>query len=757
MEHKEILVIKRDGTKEKFNVEKINKVVSWAIEGLSNVSLSEIEINLRLNLKNDITTKEIHSVLIDTVSNLISLKSPDYQYVASRLLNYHLRKDVWGGKNAPKFLNFIEKGIKVTKVYEPALLDWYSKEEINKLDEAIVHQRDLDFTYAGIRQLCDKYLVQNRETKELYETPGFMYMLIAMTVFHKYDKKYRLDYVKKAYNYFSKHKINLPTPLMAGVRTTMRSFASCTLIDTGDSMDSIFASVSAVGHATAKRYGIGLNMGRIRAINTPIRNGEVMHTGVVPFLKIMEAAVKCSQQSGLRGGSATVNFPIWHYEIQDILQLKNNSGTDENRARRLDYSIALSKLFYDRFLKDGSITLFSPHEVKDLYDSFGLPEFDELYVKYEKDKNIKYKKIIGARELFSLLVKERIETGRIYIMNIDHVNQHGAFEDKVHMSNLCVEITQPTIPLKSYEDADGEIGVCILSAINWLEIQSDAEFEKVCDIIVRMLDEIIDYQDYFNTAARNFATKRRSLGIGITNLAAFLAKNELKYGDKKALTLVDEYMEKQQFFLLKASVNLAKEKGKCEKFDRVKYARGIFSQDTAKAEVFELCTRKPSMDWDYLREEVKKYGLRHSTLTAIMPVESSSLVQNATNGIEPPRSLISFKKSKARTIPMIVPNAEKWGNRYTLAYQQPDNIGYMNIAAIIQKWVDMALSTNVYYSGVLDDSKVLKEILYFYKVGGKCAYYLNTDDGNKQSTSEIDGNAPDLIEEDKCASGSCTL
>ncbi len=751
MAHQEFSVIKRDGTKEKFDVEKINKVVAWAVEGLQNVSLSEIEINIKLNLKDDIRTKDIHSIVIDAAANLISLKSPDYQYVAGRLLNYQLRKDVWGGKNAPKLYNVIEKGIKVTKIYEPELLNWYSKEEINKLDENIVHQRDLEFTYAGIQQLCDKYLVQNRETKEIYETPGFAYMLIAMTIFHKYDRKHRLDYVKRAYNYFSKHKINLPTPLMAGVRTTMRSFASCMLVDCGDSMDSIFATVSAIGHATSRRYGIGLNMGRMRAINTPIRGGDVIHTGVIPFLKIMESTVKSCHQNSIRGGNATTNFSIWHLEIEDILQLKNNAGTEETTVRRLDYCIAISKLFYDRFLKDGVITLFSPHEVTELYDKFGSPEFDDLYIKAEKDKKIKYKKVVSARSLFSALVKERVETGRIYIMNIDHVNQHGAFTDKVNMANLCLEITQPVIPLKSYEDKDAEIGVCVLSAVNWLEINSDAEFEKVCDIIVRMLDELIDYQDYFNPAAKNFATKRRSLGIGVTNLAGFLAKNDVKYEDKKALNLVDEYMEKQQYFLTLASMNLAKEKGRCEKYDVTKYAQGIFPLDTYKSDVDELCSRKPSCDWKWLREQVKEHGLRNSTVTALPPIESSSVIQNATNGIEPPRALVSFKKSKSRTIPMLVPHADKWADRYTLAFEMKDNIGLLNIAAVLQKWTDMAISVNVYYNFPLDDKKVLKEMLYFYKTGGKCAYYLNTNDGNKQSANGEEA------ANDGCASGACAI
>lgn len=750
---------KRNGSKEKFDIEKIHHVIEWAIKDLSGVSLSDVEINAKLSIRDGITSHEIHEVLIESAANLISLKASNYQYVAARLLNYRLRKDVWGGKNAPKFIDLISRGIRDTKIYEPALLDWYSKAEIDKLDEAIVHDRDLEFTYAGIRQLCDKYLLQNRVSKQVYETPQFAYMLIAMTLFHSYAKDIRLDYVKRAYNYFSRHKINLPTPIMAGVRTTMKSFASCCLIDCDDSMESIFASVSAVGHATARRYGIGINMGRMRALNTPIRGGDVVHTGVVPFLKVFESTAKSCQQGGLRGGGGTVTFPIWHYEIEDILQLKNNAGTDENRVRKLDYSISFSRLFYDRFLKNENITLFSPHEVPELYGAFGLTEFDDLYLKAEKDKSIKYKKVIAARRLFSLKTKEHIETGRIYTLNIDHANAHSPWLDKVNMANLCQEVTHPVVPLRSLDDPDGEIGVCVLAAVNWLEIQSEAEMSKVCDIIVRMLDELIDYQDYFAPAAKNFATKRRSLGVGVTNLAAFLAKHELFYSDKKAVNLVDEWMEKQQYYLLSASMEIAKQKGRCEKFDRTKYARGIFPLDTYKKDVDDIVTRKPSMDWERLKVDVVKYGLRHSTLTAHMPVESSSIIQNATNGIEPPRALLSYKGSKVRRIPFLVPHADKWRARYTLAFEMKDNTGYLNIAAALQKWTDMAISVNLYYNFPLDDSQVIKDTLLHYKLGGKTIYYINTNDGNRQ---DVSGESNDTaihkeIEDDGCLGGACKL
>ncbi len=741
------LVVKRNGNKESFNIEKVHRVIEWAIDGFSGVSLSDIEININLNIKNDITTKEIQDLVTESAANLISVENPNYQYVAGRLLNYQLRKDVWGGKNPPKLYNFIEGNIN-NGHYDPDILNWYSKEEINKIDEFTHHDRDLSFTYAGIRQLCDKYLVQNRETKQIFETPQFAYILIAACLFHNYPKDTRLLYVKKTYNYFSKHKINLPTPIMAGIRTKMRSFSSCLLVDCGDSMDSIFATLSVVGHAAAWRYGIGINMGRMRAINTPIRNGDVIHTGVIPFLKLFESSVKACHQNGIRSASATVNFPIWHLEIEDIVQLKNNAGTEENRVRKLDYSIAISKIFYERFLKNEDITLFSPHEVPGLYDKFGLDGFDELYVKYENDDKIRFKKKISARKLFSLITKERIETGRIYIFNIDHGNFHSSWDTKINMKNLCQEIDTPAVPLNDYNDPNAEIGICILSAINWLEISSDSELEKACDLAVRMLDELIDYQDYFNQACRNFATKRRSLGVGITNLAAFLAKHSFSYDDSSAIELVNGWIEKQQFYLLKSSNQLAKEKGACESFNETKYFRGVLPIDTYKKDIDEICPNKLTQDWDGLREDILKFGLRNSTVSAQMPCESSSVIASSTNGIEPIKSLITYKKSKVRTIPVLAPHVDKLKNKYDLAFNRKDNIGYLNICAVMQKYIDMGMSVNVYYNFPIKDSDVIKDMLYHYKMGGKSIYYTNTDDQNIHGIE-------DKLE--KCSSGACSI
>lgn len=756
---KQILVEKRDGRKEEFNIDKIHRVLEWATANVKDVNIGDIEINVQLNLIDGIKSSDIHKVLIETTSNLISENSPNYQIVASRLLNYQLRKDVWGGKNAPKLFDVIKNNIELG-LYTPEILEFYSKKEIDKVDEFIDHNRDFNFTYAGIKQLVDKYLVQNRKTKQIFETPQIAYILIALVAFAKYPANTRLDYVKKAYNFFSKHKINLPTPIMAGVRTPLKSFASCLLAHVDDTMDSIFANLSVIGHATSRRYGIGFNAGDLRAIDAPIRGGEVLHTGVIPFLKVFEAAVKSCQQNGLRGGSATCTFPIFHYEIEDVLVLKNNAGTEENRVRKLDYSIGISKLFYERFLKNENITLFSSHECKDLYKSFGTKDFDEIYKKYEKDETLKFKKVVKARDLFELLIKERIETGRIYIINVDNANEFSPWVETVQMSNLCQEVLHAVSAIKDYNDTEGEIGICILAALNWLEINNDTEFEKVCDIVVRLLDEIIDYQDYFCPAAENFAKKRRSLGVGVTNLAAVLAKNGLSYQDKEAPTFVANLMEKQQFFLLKASNQLAKEKGTCPKFHLTKYSYGELPIDRYRKEnVDKVVDPTLHMDWEGLRASILEHGLRHSTLTACMPCESSSVIQNSTNGVEPVRSIITYKKSKASTIPVIVPNVSQLKNKYTLAFDMEDNIGYLNVIAGIQKFCDMAISVNAYYdykhypNNLIPHSVVMKEILYHYSMGGKTWYYLNTNDGDKEQLV----NKQEENQTNSCESGACAI
>ena len=579
----------------------------------------------------------------------------------------------------------------------------------------------------------DKYLVQDRSTGDIFETPQFMYMMIAATLFAKYPKDKRLTYVKKYYDAVSKFKINIPTPVMAGVRTPLRQFASCVLVDSDDTLQSIFSSDMAIGRYVAQRAGIGINAGRIRGINSRIRGGEIQHTGVIPFLKKFEATVRCCTQNGVRGGSATVHFPIWHQEIEDILVLKNNKGTEDNRVRKLDYSIQVSKIFYERFIKDEEITLFSPNNVPGLYEAFGLPEFDELYLRYESSKKIPQTKI-RAQTLFMDLLKERAETGRIYIMNIDHCNTHSSFKDKVYMSNLCQEITLPTKPVQHIDDPDGEIALCILSAINLGLIKEKDELEELCDLSVRALDEIIDYQEYPVEAAKKSTEARRSLGIGYIGLAHYLAKNKVKYDDKRALTLVDEITEAFQYYLLKASNTLAQEKGKCEYFDRTKYADGILPIDTYKKDLDSIIKRKLSYDWTNLRNNIKSSGLRHSTLSAQMPSESSSVVSNATNGVEPPRDYLSVKKSKKGTLKQIVPDYNRLKNFYTLLWDMPSNEGYINIISVMQKYFDQAISGNWSYNpenykdGEVPVSTMANDLLMTYKLGWKTSYYQNTYD-----------------------------
>ena len=729
-----LLVTKRNGRgKESLNIEKIHSMVGFATENITGVSASHVEMNSGIQFFDGIDTEDIQQILIKSANDLISLESPNYQYVAARLLLFSLRKRLFHRLwEHPKFLDHIKLCIK-KGMYDKDILVNYTEAEIDRLNGFIDHERDYNFTYAGLRQVMDKYLVQDRSNGEIFETPQFMYMMIAATLFAKYPKDKRLTYVKKYYDAVSKFKINIPTPVMAGVRTPLRQFASCVLVDSDDTLESIFSSDMAIGRYVAQRAGIGINAGRIRGINSRIRGGEIQHTGVIPFLKKFESTVRCCTQNGVRGGSATVHFPIWHQEIEDILVLKNNKGTEDNRVRKLDYSIQVSKIFYERFIKDEEITLFSPNNVPGLYEAFGLPEFDELYLKYENNKKISQTKI-RAQTLFMDLLKERAETGRIYIMNIDHCNTHSSFKDKVYMSNLCQEITLPTKPVQHIDDPDGEIALCILSAINLGLIKEKDELEELCDLSVRALDEIIDYQEYPVEAAKKSTEARRSLGIGYIGLAHFLAKNKVKYSDKEALTLVDEVTEAFQYYLLKASNNLAKEKGKCDYFDRTKYADGILPIDTYKKDLDSIIKRKLSYDWNTLRQDIKSSGLRHSTLSAQMPSESSSVVSNATNGVEPPRDYLSVKKSKKGTLKQIVPDYNRLKNFYTLLWDMPSNEGYINVISVMQKYFDQAISGNWSYNpenykdGEVPVSTMANDLLMTYKLGWKTSYYQNTYD-----------------------------
>jgi len=745
-----MIVKKRNGSTEQYDVEKIHKVVEWATNGLNNVSFSDIEMNANLSLRDNISTKEIHQILIKSANDLTSTQYPNYQYVASRLLNMSLRKDLWDKYDSPpKLFEHISVNVK-EGVYDKNLLEKWTKEQIEEIEKSINHERDYLFTYAGLQQLIDKYLVKNRITGKMYETPQFAYMCIAMSLFNSVKE------VLEAYECFSTHKINLPTPIMAGVRTKIKQFASCVLVDVEDNLDSIFSSIHAVGKYTARRAGIGLNVGRIRPINSEIRGGEVIHTGLIPYLKIFESTVKATSQNGIRGGSATVHVPFWHYEIEDIVMLKNNAGTDDNRVRKLDYSVQFNKLFYERLINNQDITLFSPAETGNLYETMGYDyeTFKKMYEKCEHSRTIKMKKKISARKLAEVFTKERLETGRIYLMNIDNANEHGSWSVPVYMSNLCQEIIQPTKPIKSIDDQDGEIGICILSALNLLELHSDEDIEKSCKMAVRTLEAVIDYQDYPVLAGENFTKNRRSLGIGITNFAGYLAKQKLKYEDPETLPHVHDLMEKIQWHLLNASCELAKELGSCSKFNESKYAKNLLPIDWYKKTVDELVKPEYKMDWESLRSKIAHHGLRHSTLSAIMPCESSSVIQNSTNGIEPIRSLMSYKKAKNGVLKQIVPNFSSRKQFYTTAWEMKDNKAILNICAILQKFVDMSISVNLYYNyahyqeGNIPLSILIKDQIYGYKYGIKNFYYCNTPDSDGETEKELSSN---------CESGACAI
>ena len=736
----EINVIKRSGSSETLDINKLHVMVEAACEGLAGVSVSQVEMNSQIQFFDGITTEQIQQILVNSASNLIDLEHPNYQFVAARLMLFALRKQVYGKMHdlitvKEQVERCVEAG-----VYDEEILSLYSDAEFAEFDRIIDHDRDYIFTFAGLRQVLDKYLVQDRTSGAMYETPQFMYLLIAATIFSQYPKETRMSYVKKYYDATSKHRINIPTPIMAGVRTPLRQFASCVLIDADDSLDSIFSSDMAIGRYVAQRAGIGINAGRIRGLNSKIRGGEVSHTGMIPFLKKFESTVRCCTQNGIRGGSATVHFPIWHQEIEDLIVLKNNKGTNDNRVRNLDYSVQMSKLFYERFIQNGIISLFSPHDVPALYETFGTPDFDALYTKYEADSSIP-RKTVKAQELILDILKERAETGRIYIMNLDHANSHSSFLDKVEMSNLCQEITLPTRPL-DHIDGDGEIALCILSAVNVGKIRNLEEMEELCDLAVRGLDELIDFQRYPIQAAEIATKNRRSLGIGYIGLAHYLAKHHADYASAEATQLVHDLTEHFQYYLIRATVDLAKEKGACGWSDRTKYHHGILPIDTYKRDVDTIVPNVLSLDWEALRADCKKYGVRNSTLSAQMPSESSSVVCNATNGIEPPRGYLSVKKSKKGPLTQIVPSYQSLKQHYTLLWDMKSNEGYINIVAVMQKFFDQAISGNWSYNpknypnNEVPVSVMVNDWLTTYKYGWKTSYYQNTYDMSTDSAEE---------------------
>jgi ribonucleoside-diphosphate reductase alpha chain len=744
-------VKKRSGHIESLDLDKMHIMVEEATKNLSGVSASLVEMSSGIQFYDGITTDEIQQILVKSAANLITLETPNYQFVAARLLLFGLRKQVYGKRyEHPHLLKHIKTCVE-NRVYDPAILDKYTEEEIAQIGSWIDHDRDYLFTYAGLRQVVDKYLVQDRSNGQVYETPQFMYMLISATIFAEYSPETRLDYVKRYYDAISKHKVNIPTPIMGGVRTPLRQFASCVLVDVDDTLPSIESSDAAIFRYVAQRAGIGINAGRIRGINSKIRGGEVIHTGVIPFLKKFEATVRSCTQNGIRGGSATVHFPIWHSEIEDIIVLKNNKGTEDNRVRKLDYSIQLSKIFYERFIKNEQISLFSPHDVPGLYDAFGTDSFDDCYVGYESDQSVP-RKTIGAQELILTILKERAETGRLYLMNIDHCNTHSSFKDQVYMSNLCQEITLPTKPLTHIDDAEGEIALCILSAINVGKLRNIDELEELCDLSVRSLEELIDYQGYPIKAAEAATKARRSLGVGFIGLAHYLARAGMKYGDEASLYETHRLTEAFQYYLLKSSNEIAREKGACTAFDRTKYSDGILPIDTYKNEVDELVLPEYNYDWDGLRASIKEFGLRHSTLSAQMPSESSSVVSNATNGIEPPRGYLSIKKSKKGPLPQIVPQYNSLRKNYTLLWDMPSNEGYIKIVAVMQKFFDQAISGNWSYNpenypdNEVPVSVIANDFLITYKYGWKTSYYQNTYDNKKDEAFEDQTQVKDQLE-----------
>ena len=756
----DIQVIKRDGTRESIDLEKIHRVVHWASQDLENISVSQVEINSQIAFFDGIKTEDIHETIIKSAADLISTEVPDYQYLAARLAIFHLRKKAFKSFTPPSLIHHV---INLTDlgIYDKDILKKYNKTEFKELDNYIDHWRDMNFSYAAVKQLEGKYLVQNRVTGEIFESPQFLYMLAGMCLFQDYKGKARLDIVKRFYDATSTFKISLPTPIMAGVRTPTRQFSSCVLIETDDDLDSISASSGAIVKYVSQRAGIGINAGRIRALGSPIRGGEATHTGCIPFFKHFHTAVKSCSQGGVRGGAATLFYPLWHLEVEGLLVLKNNTGTDENRIRHLDYGVQFNGLMYQRFLADGDITLFSPNDVPGLYDAFFADQikFKKLYEKYEKDKTIRKEKI-KARDLFSNFMKERANTGRIYLQNVDHCNTHGAFDANlapIKQSNLCMEITLPTKPLFSVQDENGEVALCTLSAVNLGALGSLDELEDITEIIVRSLDSLLDYQDYPIKAAELASKNRRTLGIGVTNLAYYLAKNNAKYSDGSGNELIHKTFEALQFYSLKASNKLANDFGACPLFSETQYAKGILPVDSYKKDIDKFCGTKLDLDWDSLRKDIKATGLRNSTLTALMPCESSSQISNSTNGIEPPRGFVSIKQSKDGILKQVVPEYEKFHKKYELLWDIKDNEGYLQLCAIMQKFVDQSISTNTHYDpsqfegGKVPMKLFLMDLLKAYKYGIKTLYYHTTRDG--ASDDQNNNKSTD----DDCEDGVCKL
>ncbi|WP_201577623.1 class 1a ribonucleoside-diphosphate reductase subunit alpha [Psychrobacter immobilis] len=752
-----IQVTKRDGRLEPIDLDKIHKVIAWAADDLDNVSVSQVELKSHIQFYEGIKTRDIHETIIKSAADLISETTPDYQYLAARLAIFHLRKIAYNKFTPPHLYDHVKKLTDAGK-YDQHILADYSRAEFDELEEYLDHWRDMNLAYAAVEQMAGKYLVQDRVSKTVYESPQFLYMLVGMCLFANYDRAERMSYVKRFYDATSEFKISLPTPIMSGVRTPSRQFSSCVLIECGDSLDSINATTSAIVRYVSQRAGIGINAGRIRALGSPIRGGEAQHTGCIPFYKLFQTAVKCCSQGGVRGGAATLFYPLWHLEVESLLVLKNNRGVEDNRVRHMDYGVQLNKTMYTRLIKGQDISLFSPGDTPGLYDAFfeDQDKFEELYTKYENDPSIRSRQIPAA-DLFSLMMQERASTGRIYIQNVDHCNTHSPFDPTVapiRQSNLCMEIALPTKPLDNINDEEGEIALCTLSAVNLGKVENVGDIEEPAELIVRALDALLDYQDYPVKAAQNGSMRRRTLGVGVINYAYYLAKNGARYSDDSALGLTHQTFEALQFYLLKASNKLAKEQGACPAFNETTYSQGILPIDTYKADLDKICQEPLHLDWETLRTEITTHGLRNSTLTALMPSETSSQIANATNGIEPPRGLVSIKASKDGILKQVVPEIDKLKDQYELLWQMPNNDGYLKLVAIMQKFVDQSISANTNYDPVRYEGGrvpmkiLLKDLLNAYKLGVKTLYYHNTRDGANDAQADM---------EDDCAGGACKI
>ena len=750
-------VTKRDGRQEPINLDKIHRVLDWAAAGLNNVSVSQVELKSQIQLYDGIRSQDIHETIIKAAADLISTETPDYQYMAARLAIFHLRKIAYGQFEPPHLFDHVTNLTEMNR-YDQHILRDYSREEFDILNDYIDHSRDLNFSYAAVKQLEGKYLIQDRVSRRVYESPQMLYILIGMCLFAEYPRDTRLDYIKRFYDAISTFKISLPTPIMSGVRSPSRQFSSCVLIECGDSLDSINATTSSIVKYVSLRAGIGINAGRIRAVGSPIRGGEAQHTGCIPFFKLFQAAVKSCSQGGVRGGAATLFYPLWHLEVESLLVLKNNRGVEENRVRHMDYGVQINRTMYQRLIKGGNISLFSPHEVPGLYEAFfaDQDEFERLYEKYEQDPNIR-KRTLPAVELFSLMMQERSSTGRIYIQNVDHCNTHSPFDPQeapVRQSNLCLEIALPTNPLESMDDPNGEIALCTLSALNLGAINSLDELEELAELAVRALDSLLDYQDYPIEAARRASMKRRTLGIGVINFANYLAKNGVKYSDGSANNLTHRTFEAIQYYLLKASNQLARERGACSGFNETVYAKGVLPIDTYKKDLDAICSEPLHLDWESLRADIVAHGLRNSTLSSLMPSETSSQISNATNGIEPPRGLVTVKQSKDGILKQVVPDYDELKHAYELLWQMPGNDGYLQLVGIMQKFVDQAISANTNYDpqrfegGRVPMKQLLKDLLTAYKLGLKTLYYQNTRDGADDAQSDL---------ADDCAGGACKI